>query len=77
MAYSQASVTDRELELIQNATARVVTDTTNCKNVHVIPRVRSKQGRAALSSYAPQLWDKLPEYLKPVRAISEFIFKHP
>ena len=37
-----------------------------------VPRVRTKQGEAAFSFYAPNIWNKLPENLRSAATLSSF-----
>ena len=37
-----------------------------------VPRIKTKQGEAAFSFYAPRLWNKLPEYLRSAETVSSF-----
>ena len=37
-----------------------------------VPRVRTKQGEAAFSYYAPKIWNKLPENLRSAATLSSF-----
>ena len=38
----------------------------------VVPRVRTKQGEAAFSFYAPHIWNKLPETCRSAATLSSF-----
>ncbi len=39
-----------------------------------VPRIKTKQSKAAFSFYAPHLWNKLPEYLKSATTVSKCSF---